>query len=83
MVSNAVNRSRAGRDCPVTDWTPHDLRRTMRTGLARLGVSHEVAELCLGHRLGGVAGVYNLYQYAGEQRAALALWGEHLLSLTA
>jgi integrase len=82
MVSNAVNRSRAGKDCPVRDWPPHDLRRTMRTGLARLGVSHEVSELCLGHRLGGVAGVYNLYQYGEEQRAAMEKWGEHLKGLT-
>ena len=82
MVSNAVNRSRAGRDCPVQDWTPHDLRRTMRTGLARLGISHEVGELCLGHRLGGVAGVYNLYQYADEQRVAMDQWGNHLVSIT-
>ena len=81
-VSNVVNRSQARGDCPVQDWTPHDLRRTMRTGLARLGVSHEVGEFCLGHRLGGVAGIYNLYGYGEEQRAALDLWGEHLTGLT-
>jgi integrase len=28
---------------------PHDLRRTFRTMLARIGVAPHVAELCLGH----------------------------------
>lgn len=81
ILVNALYRVRASIGIPT--FTMHDLRRTMRTGLARLGVSHEVAELCLGHRLGGVAGVYNLYQYAGEQRAAMDKWGEHLRSLAA
>ena len=80
-LANVVNRAIAGGRCPIKGWSPHDLRRTMRTGLARLGVSHEVAELCLGHRLGGVAGIYNLYGYAEEQRRALTFWGEHLRSL--
>lgn len=81
MVSKAVHRTRAEGKCPVSDWTPHVLRKTMRTGLARLGVSHEVSELAIGHRLGGVAGIYNLYQYGDEQRAALEKWGNHLQSL--
>jgi integrase len=33
-------------------WTPHDLRRTMRTGLGRLGVDQETAELMLNHAPG-------------------------------
>lgn len=81
MISNAVYAAHG--QCPISGWTPHDLRRTMRTGLARLGISHEVAELCLGHALGGVAGVYNLYQYGEEQRDALQKWGAHLRTLTA
>jgi integrase len=31
-------------------WTPHDLRRTFRTGLGRLGIPPHIAELCIAHR---------------------------------
>jgi integrase len=62
----------------VEPWRTHDLRRTCRTGLAALGVSDVVAELILGHRQGGVVGVYNQHKYEGEQRAALEQWQDAL-----
>ena len=59
-------------------FTPHDLRRTCRTGLARLGVDHVVAECVLGHRMPGVAGVYDRHDYVPEMRAALQRWADHV-----
>jgi integrase len=56
----------------VTHWALHDLRRTIRTMLARLGCPHEVAEAIIGHVLGGVAGVYNRHKYDTERREWLA-----------
>lgn len=64
------------------DWTLHDLRRTAATGMARAGVAPHVVERILNHvsgTFGGVAGVYNRFQYLPEMRAALMLWEEHLL----
>ncbi len=55
-------------------WTPHDLRRTCRTGLADLGISDMVAEQVLGHKMPGIMGVYNQHSYANEKRAALKRW---------
>ena len=52
----------------VTHCACHDLRRTVRTMLARLGCPHEVAEAIIGHVLGGVAGVYNRHRYDNERR---------------
>lgn len=52
---------------PVTHWSPHDLRRTVRTQLAIMGCPTEVAESVLGHMLPGVVGVYNRHQYDGER----------------
>jgi hypothetical protein len=49
----------------------HDLRRLARTMLARLSVSFEVAESILGHRLKGVAGVYDRYDRTLEKGVAL------------
>ena len=50
----------------------HDLRRTARTLLSRIGVSFEVAEAILGHRPRGIVAVYNLHSYEAEKRIALA-----------
>lgn len=58
----------------VIAFTPHDLRRTLRTRLAELGVSDIVAELTLGHKLQGVLGVYNRHPYDKEKREALEKW---------
>jgi integrase len=50
----------------------HDLRRTSRTLLSRIGVSFDVAEAILGHKAKGVAGVYDRYDRETEKGAALA-----------
>lgn len=49
----------------------HDLRRTCRTLLASLGVPGHVAERCLNHKLKGVEGIYDRYDYFEERKEAL------------
>jgi len=69
----------------VMDWTIHDLRRTGSTNLAKLGVAPHVKERVLNHltgELGGVAGVYDIYSYLPEKRAALDLWAERIAEIT-
>ena len=68
-------------DAGLPDVRLHDLRRTLRTGLAELGVSFEVAERVLNHSMPGLQAVYNRHSYAAEKRVALMLWAEHVLSL--
>ena len=63
----------------LTPFTLHDLRRTARTHLAALGVRREVAERCLGHKIGGVEGTYNRHDYFDERREALTQWTSLLL----
>ena len=51
----------------------HDLRRTVATGLQRLGIRLEVTEAVLNHISGtraGIAGVYQRHDWATEKRAA-------------
>lgn len=65
----------------VKDWTLHDLRRSAATHLAKLSVAPHVIERILNHvsgTFGGVAGVYNRFQYLDEMRKALAMWESHL-----
>jgi integrase len=72
---------RVRRDAGLLNVRLHDLRRTLRTGLAELGVSFEVAERVLNHAMPGLHAVYNRHNYLAEKRAALTLWAEHVLAL--
>jgi integrase len=68
----------------VTDWTVHDLRRTVASGLQKLGVRLEVTEAVLNHKSGSMAGMVKIYQvhdYAPEKRAALEAWANHVSEL--
>jgi integrase len=56
--------------CGVTGWTLHDLRRTARSLMSRAGVPSDHAELCLGHVLPGVRGVYDHHEYHAEKKRA-------------
>jgi hypothetical protein len=58
----------------------HDIRRTVSTGLAKLGIAEEIIERVLNHTRPGqkLARTYNTYQYIPEKRAALQAW-EHEL----
>lgn len=62
----------------VKGYRIHDLRVTVRTHLAALGVPGDVAEAILGHAQGGLVGTYNKHQYEAEKRAALERWAEIL-----
>lgn len=55
-------------------FTIHDLRRTARTHLARLGTEPHVAELCLNHKLKGLPGIYDTFEYFEERKEALNKW---------
>lgn len=61
--------------------TPHDLRRTMATRMADLGVEPYVIEKCLNHTMAGVMATYNRSAYTSEKRVAFRRWNKHVLSL--
>jgi integrase len=56
--------------CGVTGWTLHDLRRTARSLMARAGVPADHAELCLGHVISGIRGIYDRHAYRSEKPRA-------------
>lgn len=65
----------------IPRWTPHDLRRTVRTGLSRLQCPSEVAEAILGHTKKGLIGTYDLHRYTEQSREWLQRWADHLDTL--
>ena len=61
----------------------HDLRRSMASHMARLGVRLEVVEKLLNHAgksFSGVAGVYQRHDFLDEKRQAIEVWAQHLLT---
>lgn len=61
---------------PMAPWRIHDLRHSVTTHMIGLGIREEHVERVLGHKIGGVAGVYNHHSYLPEKRAALEKWGK-------
>ena len=61
-------------------FTVHDLRRTFRSLLAHVGVSDEIAEVCMNHEKKGTTRTYNRYHYFQERKEALNKLAELLFS---
>jgi integrase len=70
--------------CGVGGWRLHDLRRTVVSGMARLGVPPHVADKILNHQSGtisGVAAVYQRHEFLAEREEALNRWGAHVTQI--
>jgi integrase len=68
----------------ATPWTVHDIRRSVATGMANIGVQPHIVEQVLNHVSGhkaGVAGVYNRSSYERDVRNALIMWHDHVRSV--
>jgi integrase len=69
----------------VDEWRLHDLRRTVASGLARLGYRIEVIKRVLGHVANATdvtSVVYNWHNYDAEAMEAVQKWAAHLAALT-
>ncbi len=85
---SGISKAKAALDAAISNegrqldpWRLHDIRRTVATGLQRLGVRFEVTEAVLNHvsgSKGGVAGVYQRHDWADEKRMALEAWAGHV-----
>jgi integrase len=84
-ISNwAKAKERLDKTSGVSGWVIHDLRRTVATGLQRLGIPLPVTESVLGHTSGsrsGIVGIYQRHDYAKEKAAALEAWAAHVIAL--
>ena len=69
---------------PAPTWSWHDLRRTVATGLQRLGVRLEVTEAVLNHVSGtraGMVGIYQRHHWFDEKRVALVAWANEVFGV--
>ena len=81
VVGNRKIKARKEPYFGMKPWSPHDLRRTARTNMARVGVLDEVGEEVVNHIKPGVVGVYNKYRYDNEKKEALLKWESLLLEI--
>ena len=68
----------------VRPWRLHDVRRSVATGMADLGILPNVIEQILNHQSGhkgGLHGIYNRSTYAASAKAALERWASHVEAL--
>jgi len=76
---NPVTENKLG----IEQFTPHDLRRTAATFLAKMGNMDEVIDAVLNHAKQGVIKVYNQYRYDTEKQKALEAWERKLNNIIA
>jgi integrase len=79
---DAAMKKAAGKAIP--HWVIHDVRRSVATGMAEIGIQPHIIEAVLNHVSGhkaGVAGVYNRARYAVEKATALQRWAAHVESI--
>jgi integrase len=65
-------------------WVIRDIRRSVATGMARIGIAVPVIEKILAHRKGtfaGIVSVYQKYSFLPEMAVALQKWADHLEQL--
>ena len=74
-------RKTAGRK-PMKPWILHDLRRTVRTRLGKLGVTPHISEAVLNHLPATLVQTYDRHDYTEEKREALETWANHVETIT-
>jgi integrase len=67
----------------LDDWVVHDLRRTVRTGIDKLGILPHICEAVLNHLPPKLVRTYNQNTYENEKRKALDTWAHHLKTIVA
>lgn len=65
----------------LAKWSPHDLRRTARTGMAKIEIPKDWAEEVLNHKDNRLRSIYDQHKYDVQKKKALNLWSEHLYNL--
>jgi integrase len=68
----------------LKDWVLHDIRRSVATGMADIGIQPHIIEAVLNHvsgHKGGIAGIYNRATYSKEKAEALARWDAHIAAV--
>ena len=67
----------------LSQWQPHDLRRTAASCMTMLKIPRLHVEKVLNHATSDIAEVYDRHDYLDEKRAALERWAKYLENIIA
>jgi integrase len=62
-------------------WVVHDIRRTVASGMAKIGTAVPVIEKILAHKSGtfrGIVGTYQRHSFLPEMATAMQKWADHV-----
>lgn len=76
----AIRRGFENKKIDVQRFTPHDTRSTAKGHMRNMGVSREISELALNHKLTGMEGIYDVRTEIPERREALVKWARFLIA---
>jgi integrase len=65
-------------------WVIHDVRRSVASGMAKIGIAVPVIEKILAHRSGtfkGIVGTYQRHSFLAEMAIAMQKWADHIEQL--
>jgi integrase len=65
-------------------WVIHDVRRSVASGMAKIGIAVPVIEKILAHKSGtfrGIVGTYQRHSFLPEMAAAMQRWADHVEQL--
>jgi hypothetical protein len=68
----------------IPAWHLHDLRRSVASGMAALGIEAHIADRVLNHAAhstGTIQQVYQKHAFLAQRRQALERWSQHIVSL--
>jgi integrase len=86
---SGFSKAKAQLDAKLPDmapWQLHDIRRSVATGMAELGIEPHIIEAILNHisgHKGGVSGIYNRATYLEPKTKALDVWASHVAVIVA
>lgn len=79
MLSRIINGlGEEGESLRTDRATPHDFRRTVISGMSRIGVPRDHRMAVAAHAYSDVHQIYDQHDFLAEKRAALTRWEEHL-----
>jgi len=79
-----VKRALDARMGETPKWVIHDIRRSVASGMARIGVAVPTVEKIFAHKSGtfrGIVGTYQRHSFLPEMATALQRWGDHIEQL--
>lgn len=76
----AITRAFLRGDLDIRRFTPHDTRSTAKGHMRNIGISREISEIALNHKLKGMEAVYDVREEIPERRVALEKWAAFLVN---